>query len=902
MWGYVSAPGFADLDGDGDLDAVVGEYDGTLLFREHRLGVAPAFTELTGAANPFDGVDVGTSARRASPTSTATATSTPWSGNSTAPCTISRTPARRPRRPSPADRRRQSVRRHRCGAPAARRASPTSTATATSTPSSASTTALQLFPRTPARPSRRPSPRGPAPPIRSTASMSANSARPSFADLDGDGDLDAVVGEVVGNADYFENTGTAIAPDFAAQTGAANPFDGVDVGLRQRAGLRRPRRRRRSRRLRRGSRRQPELFREHRLGRSRRPSSSRPAPPIRSMASMWGLAARRASPTSTATATSTPWSGKRRHPALFREHRHGRRAGLRRADRRRQSVRRRRCGGQQRAELRRPRRRRRSRRRRRGRRRQPELFQEHRHGHRAGLRRADRRRQSVRRRRCGASARRSSPTSTATAISTPSSGHSTARCSISRIPARRPRPPSPSRPAPPIRSTASMWGSQHAQLRRPRRRRRPRRHRRGSLRRPELFQAIPARALCSIVDVTAESDAPVLANAIADQISPENAYGPSRCRPTPSRRSRRRAADLRGDARQRRSAAWLAHLRRRHATFYRHAAANFVGNIELKVTSTDAGDSTSDLFFLNVGASNPAPVNLTPNSDAYTAGNTGETVNGLAGNDTVTGGPATTSSTATTATTPSMAAAAPTCCRRRRQRLCDRDRQPERGVRRRRHRPALFQRQPEPALRQRRQRLDRRQRHQQCVGRRRRQRSVDRRQRQQQHPREGGNDRSPTASATSCCADTDGSVAPSNALYRRCRQRVDGRHRQRQLSLGGDDGDTLYSVGGNFLYGEAAATGSAARATTTSSTALRQRYLASSGNSNTLDGGAGNDQLVCGGAHAGNRFVFHPGYGMDTIINFCARGRRYRRHRPQRVRDPTSPPCSRSSRMSAAMR
>ena len=51
-----------------------------------------------------------------------------------------------------------------------------------------------------------------------------------------------------------------------------------------------------------------------------------------------------ASPTSTATATSTSSSGTRRHVALFREYRHGQRAGLRRAHRRRQSVRRRQCG------------------------------------------------------------------------------------------------------------------------------------------------------------------------------------------------------------------------------------------------------------------------------------------------------------------------------------------------------------------------------------------------------------------------------------------------------------------------------------------------------------------------------------------------------------------------------
>ena len=114
MGGY-STPSFADLDGDGDLDAVVGEFGGTLRYFENTgSAIAPAFTARTGAANPFDTVDVG------------------------------------------------------------------------------------------------------------------DFSKPSFADLDGDGDLDAVVGS--GTLRYFENTGSATAPAFTARTGVANPFDGVDVG------------------------------------------------------------------------------------------------------------------------------------------------------------------------------------------------------------------------------------------------------------------------------------------------------------------------------------------------------------------------------------------------------------------------------------------------------------------------------------------------------------------------------------------------------------------------------------------------------------------------------------------------------------------------------------------------
>ena len=109
--GYDSTPSFVDLDGDGDLDLVVGEINGTL--RSFANDGAGRFIAQTGAANPFNGIDVG-----------------------------------------------------------------------------------------------------------------FNSA-PSFADLDGDGDLDLVVGESSGTLRSFANNG---AGGFSALTGAANPFDGLDVG------------------------------------------------------------------------------------------------------------------------------------------------------------------------------------------------------------------------------------------------------------------------------------------------------------------------------------------------------------------------------------------------------------------------------------------------------------------------------------------------------------------------------------------------------------------------------------------------------------------------------------------------------------------------------------------------
>jgi len=51
---------------------------------------------------------------------------------------------------------------------------------------------------------------------------------PTFADLDGDGDLDIFVGEREGNIIYFKNEGTASSPTFG--TPQTNPFGLADVG------------------------------------------------------------------------------------------------------------------------------------------------------------------------------------------------------------------------------------------------------------------------------------------------------------------------------------------------------------------------------------------------------------------------------------------------------------------------------------------------------------------------------------------------------------------------------------------------------------------------------------------------------------------------------------------------
>ena len=53
---------------------------------------------------------------------------------------------------------------------------------------------------------------------------------PAFADLDNDGDLDMISGNTDGNFIYFENTGSSSAPAFASVT--TNPFGFADIGSR----------------------------------------------------------------------------------------------------------------------------------------------------------------------------------------------------------------------------------------------------------------------------------------------------------------------------------------------------------------------------------------------------------------------------------------------------------------------------------------------------------------------------------------------------------------------------------------------------------------------------------------------------------------------------------------------
>lgn len=114
---YASVPALGDLDADGDLDLLTGELDGVVRYFRNEGGANfPIFAERTGSDNPFNGIDVGTT------------------------------------------------------------------------------------------------------------------SAPSLADLDGDSDLDVLIGEYDGVFNYYLNTGNARFPGFSEQSDAANPLNGSDVG------------------------------------------------------------------------------------------------------------------------------------------------------------------------------------------------------------------------------------------------------------------------------------------------------------------------------------------------------------------------------------------------------------------------------------------------------------------------------------------------------------------------------------------------------------------------------------------------------------------------------------------------------------------------------------------------
>ena len=165
--GYAAAPDFADFDGDGDLDAFIGDgYGRTYLFANTGTATAPAFA--APSTDAFGLTDVGD---RASPDLAdidADGDLDVLVGDQTGQTRVfSNFP-------------------------------PT-------TPVFATTTSFGL-------------------------ADVGQSAAPDLADIDDDGDLDAFIGNQVGETIFFVNAGTAGAPAFAAAS--TNPFGLTDVGDR----------------------------------------------------------------------------------------------------------------------------------------------------------------------------------------------------------------------------------------------------------------------------------------------------------------------------------------------------------------------------------------------------------------------------------------------------------------------------------------------------------------------------------------------------------------------------------------------------------------------------------------------------------------------------------------------
>lgn len=190
--GYFSMPAFADLDGDGDLDMIGGGssqyqsvgYGEFFYFENTGTTTDPAFTERTGPANPLDGVDGAYSIGPAFADLDGDGDYDMASGN----------------------------------------IGPTGSGFFYFENTSASTQQRVFVQQT-----------GAANPLDGYGVPGDSS--PTFADLDGDGDLDMVSGEYhYGGGQYqpggysqfyyFENTGTPANPVFTERTGSANPLDG----------------------------------------------------------------------------------------------------------------------------------------------------------------------------------------------------------------------------------------------------------------------------------------------------------------------------------------------------------------------------------------------------------------------------------------------------------------------------------------------------------------------------------------------------------------------------------------------------------------------------------------------------------------------------------------------------
>ncbi|HEX5068065.1 MAG TPA: FG-GAP-like repeat-containing protein, partial [Myxococcota bacterium] len=228
--GLNSSPAFADLDLDGDLDLVVGR-NGTFVYLENTGSAEdPAFATRTGAANPLDGFDVGSFASPAlgdvdldgdldvvagGEVISGILFYFENTGSATSARFVLRTGAYNPfdwqggDGPAPALADLDGDGDADLGL--SRSFALDFLANAIVQPS---LSAFELV--------------GDANPL--AAQNVGSYSAPAFGDLDADGDLDLISGENIGHFFYFANTGSATRPSFAPRTGTQNPLDGQSVG------------------------------------------------------------------------------------------------------------------------------------------------------------------------------------------------------------------------------------------------------------------------------------------------------------------------------------------------------------------------------------------------------------------------------------------------------------------------------------------------------------------------------------------------------------------------------------------------------------------------------------------------------------------------------------------------
>jgi len=170
----VYANTFGDLDGDGDQDLIVGDWDGNFFYFENTgTTTAAVFTEVTGATNPLDGLTNGGNA------SSGTLVDIDNDGDQDLVVGVN-------------------------------------DGTVVYFENTGTSTGAVFTQQT-----------GTANPFNAITSGNYNYL--SFVNLDGDSDLDLLIGTGEDGVYYYQNTGTATSPSFSELTGTNNPFDFINI-------------------------------------------------------------------------------------------------------------------------------------------------------------------------------------------------------------------------------------------------------------------------------------------------------------------------------------------------------------------------------------------------------------------------------------------------------------------------------------------------------------------------------------------------------------------------------------------------------------------------------------------------------------------------------------------------